>query len=196
MSRVFAYLRVSTSDQTTENQLREIQAHGFAVDARRAITETISGSVPTSERPGFGRLVDKMEAGDVLVVTKLDRLGRNAMDVRSTVEALAGVGIRVHCLALGGMDLTSPAGKMTMGVIAAVAEFERDLLIERTQAGLARAKAEGKTVGRPATFSPEKAAEVRTKLAQGESVAALARTYKTTRQTIMRVRDAAPAMAL
>lgn len=196
MSRVFAYLRVSTSDQTTENQLREIQAHGFTVDTRRAITETVSGSVPASERPGFGKLMDKMEAGDVLVVTKLDRLGRNAMDVRSTVEALAGLGIKVHCLALGGMDLTSAAGKMTMGVIAAVAEFERDLLIERTQAGLARAKAEGKTVGRPSTFTPEKAEEVRTKLAQGESVAALARAYKTTRQTIMRVRNASHALSV
>jgi putative DNA-invertase from lambdoid prophage Rac len=72
--------------------------------------------------------------GDVLVVTKLDRLGWNAMDVRLTVEKLAGEGVRVHCLALGGVDLTSAAGKMTMGVISAVAEFERDLLIERTQA--------------------------------------------------------------
>ena len=88
--------------------------------------------------------MDKLESGDVLIVTKLDRLGRNAMDVRATIEALASEGVRVHCLALGGMDLTSPAGKMTMGVINAVAEFERDLLIERTQSGLARAKAAGK----------------------------------------------------
>lgn len=191
MSRVFAYCRVSTSDQTTDNQLQEITQAGFAVDARRVVTETISGSVATSERPGFNRLVDKMEDGDVLVVTKLDRLGRNAMDVRATVEALAGTGVRVHCLALGGIDLTSPAGKMTMGVIAAVAEFERDLLIERTHAGLARAKAEGKAVGRPSSLTPMQAEEVRQRLARGESVAALARAYETSRQTIMRVRDAA-----
>src|SRR5205085_8231172 len=116
---------------------------------RRVIEEIVSGSVAATERPGFCRLLDKMEAGDVLVVTKLDRLGRNAMDVRATVEGLQGLGVRVHCLALGGMDLTSAAGKMTMGVIAPVAEFERDLLVERTQAGLARAKSEGKTLGRP-----------------------------------------------
>ena len=91
-------------------------------------------------------MVDRLEAGDVLVVSKLDRLGRNAMDVRSTVERLAKDGVRVHCLALGGVDLTSAAGKMTMGVIAAVAEFERDLLIERTQAGLTRVKAAGKAL--------------------------------------------------
>lgn len=191
MSRLFAYCRVSTSDQTTDNQVQEVAQAGFAVDTRRVVTETISGSVPTSERPGFNRLVDKLEHGDVLVVTKLDRLGRNAMDVRATVEALAGMGVRVHCLALGGIDLTSPAGKMTMGVIAAVAEFERDLLIERTQAGLARAKAEGKAVGRPSSLSAKQAEQVRQRLAEGESVAALARAYETSRQTIMRVRNVA-----
>lgn len=196
MSRNFAYLRVSTTDQTTDNQLREVEAAGFQVDPRRIVTETISGSVPATERTGFTKLVDKMESGDVLIVTKLDRLGRNAMDVRATVEALTGMGVKVYCLALGGMDLTSPAGKMTMGVIAAVAEFERDLLIERTQAGLTRAKAEGKVMGRPSTFSTEQALEVREKLAKGESVAALARVYKTTRQTIMRVRNATLEAAL
>jgi putative DNA-invertase from lambdoid prophage Rac len=72
---------------------------------------------------------------DVLVVTKLDRLGRNVMDVGSTVARLAELGVRVHCLALGGVDLTSSTGKLTMNVLNAVAEFERDLLIERTQAG-------------------------------------------------------------
>jgi len=73
----------------------------------------------------------------VLIVTKLDRLGRNAIDVGATVAKLAHMGVRVHCPALGGVDLTSPAGRMTMGVINAVAQFERDLLIERTQSGLA-----------------------------------------------------------
>lgn len=195
MSRTFAYLRVSTSDQTTDNQLAEIAASGFSVHPRRVIRETISGSVPASQRPAFGALVGKLEEGDILVVTKLDRLGRNAMDVRATVEALAGLGVRVHCLALGGMDLTSPAGKMTMGVIAAVAEFERDLLLERTQTGIARAKAEGKHMGRRPTFTPEQAQEVREKLGLGATVAGLAREYKTTRQTIMRVRDAGKALA-
>jgi putative DNA-invertase from lambdoid prophage Rac len=75
------------------------------------IEEHISGSVAASERPGFIRLLDRMENGDVLIVTKLDRLGRNAMDIRKTVEQLAASDIRVHCLALGGVDLTSAAGK-------------------------------------------------------------------------------------
>jgi len=189
MARVFAYCRVSTFDQTTENQLREIAAAGFEVAPKRIIAETVSGSVPTSERAGFSVLVGKLEEGDVLVVTKLDRLGRNAMDVRATVEALTGLGVRVHCLALGGVDLTSAAGKMTMGVLAAVAEFERDLLIERTQSGLARAKAEGKTLGRPQSLSDQQIAEARRRLAEGEAVAVVARAFDTSRQTIMRLRD-------
>jgi putative DNA-invertase from lambdoid prophage Rac len=191
MSRVFAYCRVSTSDQTTDNQVQEIAAAGFEVNAKRIITETVSGSVAASERSGFGQLLNKLEAGDVLVVTKLDRLGRNAMDVRATVEALTGMGVRVHCLALGGVDLTSPAGKMTMGVIAAVAEFERDLLIERTQSGLARARAEGKALGRPRSITEAAVSDVQGRLAAGETISAIAKAYSTSRQTIMRIRDAA-----
>lgn len=191
MSRVFAYCRVSTSDQTTENQTLEIAAAGFDVKPQRTVTETISGSVPASERKGFAGLINRLESGDVLIVTKLDRLGRNAMDVRATVEALSGMGVRVHCLALGGVDLTSPAGKMTMGVIAAVAEFERDLLVERTQSGLTRAKAAGKTFGRPKVLSTAQVSDALGKLATGASVASVARSLKTSRQTIMRARDMA-----
>ncbi|MFT6043184.1 MAG: putative DNA-invertase from lambdoid prophage Rac [Porticoccaceae bacterium] len=153
MSRTFLYCRVSTSTQFTENQVQEVKAAGFDVQASRVVEEIISGSIAATERPGFQKLLERIESGDVLIVTKLDRLGRNAMDVRSTVEQLASTGIRVHCLALGGVDLTSAAGKMTMQVLASVAEFERDLLIERTQQGLIRAKAEGKKLGRPEATS-------------------------------------------
>lgn len=193
MPRVFCYSRVSTHDQTTENQIQEIAAAGFIVEPQRAIAETVSGSVPASDRPGFRQLLNKLERGDVLVVTKLDRLGRNAMDVRATVESLAQEGIRVHCLALGGVDLSSPAGRMTMGVIAAVAEFERDLLVERTQAGLSRAKAAGAVLGRPPALTPEQSSAALQRLSEGDSVAAVARELGTSRQTVMRVRDNAAA---
>ena len=186
MARTFAYCRVSTADQTTDNQVREIEAAGFAIEPKRVIAETVSGSVAAMERKGFARLVDRLEAGDVLIVTKLDRLGRNAMDVRATVEKLASEGVRVHCLALGGVDLTSPAGKMTMGVISAVAEFERDLLIERTQAGLSRAKAEGKALGRPSALSQEQQETVRARRALGVSLGTLAKEYGVSRAAIQR----------
>jgi len=191
MARVFAYCRVSTAEQTTDNQVQEIAASGFKVEGPRIITETVSGSVAAMERKGFLNLLNKLERGDVLVVTKLDRLGRNAMDVRATVEHLAEIGVKVHCLQLGGVDLTSPAGRMTMTVISAVAEFERDLLIERTQSGLARAKSEGKTLGRPRSLGLQATKHVAERLARGDTVAALAREYGTSRQSIMRIRELA-----
>ena len=188
MSRVFAYCRVSTAGQTPDNQILEIQASGFSVEPRRVIAETVSGSTPAMERAGFRKLIDKLDWGDVIVVNRLDRLGRNAMDVRATVERLAEMQVRVHCLALGGVDLTSAAGKMTMAVIAAVAEFERDLLVERTQAGLARAKAQGKKLGRPTSLSPEQQDAVRNRRKQGASLGVLAKEFGVSRSAIQRVR--------
>ena len=187
MARIFAYCRVSTADQTHQNQLLEIEAAGFQIEPRRVISETVSGSTAAFERKGFIRLIDKLEGGDVLIVSKLDRLGRNAMDVRSTVERLAEMEVRVYCLALGGADLTSPAGKMTMAVIAAVAEFERDLLVERTQAGLTRAKAQGKKLGRPRSLTQEQQAMVMRQRREGVSLGTLAKELGVSRSAIQRV---------
>jgi putative DNA-invertase from lambdoid prophage Rac len=186
MGRTFAYCRVSTAGQTTENQVREIAAAGFNVEPKRIIEETISGSVAASLRPGFAKLLDRLEEGDVLIVTKLDRLGRNMIDVRTTVERLTQAGVRIHCLALGGVDLTSAAGKMTMQVLGAVAEFERDLLVERTQSGLARAKSQGKKLGRPLLLSEEKQREIAQKRVAGASFGALAKEYGVDRSAIQR----------
>jgi putative DNA-invertase from lambdoid prophage Rac len=187
MPRTFAYCRVSTADQTYENQVHEILAAGFQVDTRRVISETVSGSTPAFERKGFRSLVSRLEWDDVLIVTKLDRLGRNAMDVRATVERLAEMQVRVHCLALGGADLTSAAGKMTMAVIAAVAEFERDLLIERTHAGLVRAKAQGKKLGRPSSLTSEQQVAVRLQRKKGTSLGSLAKEFGVSRSAIQRI---------
>ena len=189
MPRTFAYVRVSKTEQQPENQIKEIEAAGFVIKPHRIITETISGSMPTARRKGFTCLLDKIENKDVLVVTKLDRLGRDAIDVSITVAKLEKMGIRVHCLALGGIDLTSSAGKMTMGVINAVAQFERDLLIERTQSGLARAKSQGKTLGRPKVLSELQIKQALHQLGQGKTIAAIARHFTISRQTIMRIRD-------
>ena len=110
MPRTFAYVRVSTTGQTTENQIQEIEAAGFHVEPRRIVTETVSGSTAIAQRRGFSRLMDKLESGDILIVTKLDRLGRDAIDVSTTVRRLTEMGVRVYCLALGGADrfLTQP----------------------------------------------------------------------------------------
>jgi putative DNA-invertase from lambdoid prophage Rac len=136
MSRTFGYCRVSTKDQNTQDQQQEMWEAGFAIEPHRIIEEIISGSVAAKERPGFLKLLNKIESGDVLVVTRIDKLGRNAMDVR------------VHCLALGGVDLTSPTGKMIMGIIASVAEFEQDMLNERNNADLIGTRKARNRIGR------------------------------------------------
>jgi len=189
MSRTFAYCRVSTLDQTTQNQIIEIKAAGFTIASNRIIEENISGSVAAQQRPGFCKLIDRLESGDILVVTKLDRLGRSAIDVRATAERLEKANIRLHCLALGGVDLTSPAGKMTMGIITVVAEFERDLLIERTQSGLNRAKAEGKILGRPKLLNDKNIKNIQEQLKANNNISQAARDFNLSRRTIMRIRD-------
>ena len=191
MARTFAYCRVSTTDQHTDNQIAEIQAAGYDIRDDRIVVETVSGSTSAMARPEFAKLVEKLERGDVLIVTKLDRLGRNAMDVRSTVEALADADVRGVCQQLGGVDLTSPAGKMTMGVIAAVAEFERDLLVERTQSGLDRAKRSGRRLGRPPALSRQQLNEIVARRAQGASLGVLAAEYQVSRSAIYRATKSA-----
>jgi DNA invertase Pin-like site-specific DNA recombinase len=181
----FAYGRVSTKDQTTENQRQEIERAGYQVDYWYA-DEGISGKTPAAERPQFRRLLDQIRDGEQLVVSKLDRLGRDAMDVSATIKALASRRIEVVVLQLGKLDLTSAAGKLMLTMLAAVAEMERDLLVERTQAGLARAKAEGKALGRPPKSTTEQKAQMRRRFEAGESISAIARDTGLSRATVMR----------
>jgi len=177
--------RALSGGWTTENQIGEIKTARFDVHARRVVPETVSGSVAAKERKGFTRLLDRMEEGDVLVVINMDRLGRNAMDVRTTVETLAAMGVKVHCLALGSVDLTSSAGRMTMSVVNAVADFQRDLPIERTHAGLIRARC----WARARSLTHAQTQVVRERLGEGASVSKLSRDSGVGRQTIQRARD-------
>ncbi|MGZ3182932.1 MAG: recombinase family protein [Telluria sp.] len=184
----FAYGRVSTKDQTTENQRREIEAAGYAVDYWFA-DEGVSGKVSAMQRPQFAMMLGQIRDGEALVVTKLDRLGRDAQDVGATIKMLAARRIEVIVLQLGKLDLTSAAGKLMLTMLAAVAEMERDLLVERTQAGLARAKAEGARLGRPSKTTFEDREQIKAGHAAGLSISALSREYKVSRATILNVLD-------
>jgi putative DNA-invertase from lambdoid prophage Rac len=191
----FAYGRVSTKDQTTENQRREIEGAGYKVDYWFA-DEGVSGKVPASQRPQFGKMLQQIRDGETLVVSKLDRLGRDAQDVGATIKALAARRIEVIVLQLGKLDLTSTAGKLMLTMLAAVAEMERDLLVERTQSGLARAKAEGKTLGRPTSTSNEQRQQImKQHKEQGESISALSRLHNISRASVMRIVKPATAAA-
>jgi putative DNA-invertase from lambdoid prophage Rac len=179
----FAYGRVSTKEQTAENQRLDIEGSGHVVNYWFA--DTISGKTSAGQRPQFAALLAKIRDGETLVVSKLDRLGRDAQDVGATVKHLGVRKISVIVLQLGKLDLTSAAGKMMLTMLAAVAEMERDLLVERTQSGLARAKAEGKTLGRSSKTTAAQRTEIVAKYNQGESVSALARLYAVSRANIL-----------
>lgn len=182
----FAYGRVSTSLQDTDNQRLELTNAGWAIDYWFA--DTISGKSASSQRPAFRELLTKIRDGETLLVSKLDRLGRDAIDVLQTVRELGARNIKVVVHQLGSTDLTSPAGKLLLSMLAAVAEMERDLLIERTQAGLTRARAEGKKLGRPSKIAPEQRSDILMSLSQGASISALARRYAVSRATIAGVK--------
>ncbi|CAM6663460.1 recombinase family protein [Escherichia coli] len=150
MSRTFAYCRVSTSEQSTENQIMAIRQAGYAVNDSRVISETVSGGVQAMQRKGFADMVThKLEAGDQLVVLKLDRLGRDNIDVQQTITMLVDKGIDVVSLDLPVRNLSSAEGKLMLQMFSAFAEFEKSRIIERTKEGLVRARKEGKTLGRP-----------------------------------------------
>ena len=179
-----------------QHRVRVLEAAGHDIDEWFE-DAGVSGKVPARQRPQFAALISKLrgpvidkrskkvkEPGDTLVVSKLDRLGRDAIDVQQTVKALGEQGVRVLVHSLGGADLTAPSGKLMMTMLSAVAEMERDLLIERTNAGLARARAEGKVLGRRPSLTDKQRSVVRTKAERGETIAQLAREFSVARGTI------------
>ena len=191
MSEIFGYGRVSTGQQTADNQFLELKAAGYPIKPDFWFAdEGISGKVCARHRPAFTQLKSQIRHGETLVVSKLDRLGRDAIDVLQTVKEFAEKGVKVVVLQLGTTDLTSAAGKLLLTMLSAVAEMERDLLVERTQAGLARAKLEGKSLGRPSKTTPQQKDEISHKLNQGVSVSAIARDYHISRATVIGIRNA------
>lgn len=186
------YARVSTAEQSTENQRREAEAKGIMPDM--TFQETVSGSVAAMERPGFRHAIEALRAASGprrLVVTKLDRLGRNTSDILATIERLREIGAGVVVLQLGDMDLASPAGWMMITMLSAVATMERDLLIERTHAGLARARSEGRKGGRPEALDGEAKERARAMLATGLSVKAVAEVMGVARGTVRKLKETA-----
>ena len=184
----FGYGRVSTIHQNTDNQKQELEQAGYKIDYWYEDTG-ISGKTSSNQRPQFMALLSKIRDGESVVVSKLDRLGRDAIDVLQTVKKLSQRNIKVIVHQIGSTDLSSPAGKMLLTMLAAVAEMERDLLIERTQSGLQRAKSEGKQLGRPSKTSNQNKSEIRKRLGMGESVSQLARDFKVSRGTIISIRE-------
>ncbi|MGR5115781.1 recombinase family protein [Photobacterium damselae] len=171
--RTFAYCRVSTTEQTTQNQIIAIHQKGYEISDSRVVSETISGSVEAMKREQFKMLINhQMESGDMLVVLKLDRLGRDNIDVQNTINLLTQKEVKVVCLDLPVANLSSAEGKLMLQMFAAFAEFERNRIRERTKEGIERAKVQGKKLGRPKAHNTT--ALVKAKKSEGlsQSVAA------------------------
>ena len=179
----FSYGRVSTADQDSRNQRLEIERAGYTVDYWYS-DEGVSGKVSATQRPQFRELLDKIRDDERLVVAKLDRLGRDAMDIGATIKLLAARRIEVIVLQLGKLDLGSAAGRVILTVLAAMAEMERDLLVERTQSGLARAKAEGKVLGRPARTTAGDRARIVALHVAGQSLSKIAVQFEIGKGTV------------
>lgn len=166
---VIGYLRVSTGEQSVEAQRHSIeQTHKVE---EWFSDEGISGAVKAIERPGFAELFKYARKGDTLIVPAVDRLGRDTIDVLSTVETLRNKGVSVISLR-EGFDLSTPIGKAMLTMLAAVAELERSNIKARQMAGIARAKAEGKALGREKTI--DDAAVVQWRKENGASIQATA----------------------
>jgi DNA invertase Pin-like site-specific DNA recombinase len=185
MTKAIAYLRVSTEDQHIENQRAAIRAAGFDIE-REFIDEATSGTTKGESRPGFAAMLEYLREGDTLAVFALDRLGRDALDVLGTINALSDKGVRLVILKQQ-FDTSTPAGRLALTMFAAFAEFEHGLRRERQQEGIRRARAEGKYQGRKSKLSEDQRAELIRRYAAGECRAALAREYGIDRTTVHRI---------
>lgn len=181
----FAYIRVSLDSLTTDNQREYILDSGFVVD-EFVSEDGVSGSVKAMERPAFVRMMSKAKSGDTCICTMIDRLGRSASDILNTVEEFKRVGIKLRVLQFDGIDVTSSMGKLVLTVMAACAELERNLLIERTKIGMARTRDEGTKLGAPLKMTPEILESVITDKLEGMTLDQLSTKYLVHRNTLQK----------
>jgi len=175
------YGRVSTQDQNLDLQLRALKNAG----CQKIFREKVSGF--NRQRPEFQRMLDQIRLGDTIVVWKLDRLARSTRDLLNTMETINEAGGKFQSLSEPWANTTTHAGKMIMTVFAGIAEFERDLIRERTSAGRDAAKQRGVRFGRPRKLNPDQAKVASRLLAEGKGVRDIARTFNVHEATIYRL---------
>lgn len=151
---VFLYSRVSTSEQTVENQKLAAKTAGYAVDYFYS-DEGVSGSTDADDRQQYSLMLEKITKGDVLLVAEISRIGRKTEDVLRSIRKFEEMGVRVCVLNYGNLDLTSPMGKVVITMAAAFSELELSELKRRTRAGMARTKAAGTKLGQPLKIAPD-----------------------------------------
>jgi DNA invertase Pin-like site-specific DNA recombinase len=169
------YARTSTLEQVAgfEAQVKELKALG----CKRILKEQVSS---IDQRPELERALDALREGDTLMVTKLDRLARNVVHLGQIVERVQKAGAALRIVNMG-LDTGTATGKLMLNVLGSVAQFEREMMLERQREGIAKAKADGKCKGGKRSFSDERLAALQ---AQGKSMAAIARELGVTRQAL------------
>ena len=184
--RHLGYTRVSTASQDAQLQLDALVDSG--VQKRDVFSDVTSGSRTAIERPGMKRLMDYIEPGDTVVVWRIDRLGRSLIDVLNTVNLLRDKGVKIRSLS-DGIDPETTSGRLMLGMLATLAEYERELITERVNAGIAAAKQAGTRFGRPPVdpgVVKEKLAIVRDARAKGRTAEDAARLVGWSRATLYR----------
>lgn len=177
------YARVSTSHQGQSLDTQREALIDAGCDADHIYTDTISGT--KWQRPGLDDALSYMRPNDTLVVTRLDRLGRNLVETVTTISDLADKNINVRVLE-PALDTGRAADKVVVNVMASLAEWERDLLVERTREGVAYARSQGRVAGPKPKLSAEQKLQAAKLVESGDSVSAVARGFKVSRQTIYR----------
>ena len=177
----YGYARVSTDGQSLASQDAELHAAGCA----KVYAEKISGA--RSNRPELAKMLKRLDTGDVLIVTRLDRLARSTWDLLNTLDDIAKRGAGFKSLADTWADTTSAHGRLMVTILAGLAEFERELILARTSDGRVRAKARGVKFGRPAALTAHQRQEALQRLGNGEAQADLARSYGVSQATISRL---------
>jgi DNA invertase Pin-like site-specific DNA recombinase len=178
---IYGYARVSTNGQDLATQESELLTAGCA----KIFKEKVSGA--KTDRAELAKLIRRLEAGDVLVVTRLDRLARSTRDLLNIMAIIGEREAGFRSLTDTWADTTTAHGRLMLTVLAGLAEFERELIRARTGDGRARAKARGVRFGRPSVLTPHQRAEALQRLANGEAQADLARSYGVSQATISRL---------
>ncbi|MBH0619060.1 recombinase family protein [Salmonella enterica] len=178
---VIGYARVSTGGQSLDAQMAELGAAGATVIHH----EKVSGAV--SDRVALKRALASIHAGDVLLVTRLDRLARSTRDLLNTLDALGTKGAAFRSLRDAWADTTTPHGRLMLTVLGGLAEFERELILARTGEGRQRAKDRGVRLGRRPKLTPHQRREALERRERGESITDIARSYAVHHATISRL---------
>ena len=177
---LLGYARVSTDDQELTNQQDELRAAGCS----RTYAEKITGA--KRNRPELTRLLDHLRPGDIVTVTRLDRLARSTRDLLDIADRVQSAGAGLRSLAEPWADTTTPTGRMVLTVFAGIAEFERCLIIDRTKAGREAARARGVKFGPKPALTPEQILHARQVIEEGQPVSQVARLLGVHRSTLYR----------